>query len=144
MRTVLIPVNGSDTALRAVRRFADLVRDMPDTHAILMNVEPNLPFVDRMAGGSPDDERRFGEPLRDKAEQLLAPAKAELERAGLHYTTAIEFGDPAETIIARAKEWRADLIVIGSGRRGTIGSVLPVSVAQRVLHHSDLPVLLVK
>jgi nucleotide-binding universal stress UspA family protein len=144
MSTALIPVDGSDTALRAVRRFADLVRDTPRTNAILMNVEPALPFVDRMAGGSPDEERRFLQSLRDKAEKLLAPARVELERAGVHTTIAVEFGDPADTIVARAKDWDADLIVIGSDRRGTIGSLLPGSVAQRVLHHSDLPVLLVR
>ena len=144
MSTALIPVDGSDAAFRAVRRFADLVRDTPHTDAILMNVEPALPFVDRLAGGSPDSERRFLQPLRDKAEALVAPARAELERAGVHVIVAVEFGDPAETIVARAKEWDADLIVLGSDRRGTIGSRLTGSVAQRVLNLSALPVLLVK
>ena len=144
MTTALIPVDGSETALRAVRRFAALVRDKPDAYAILMIVEPELPLVDRMAGGSPDDVRRFGQPLRDKAEKLLAPARSELDRAGVRFSTSIEFGDPADTIVARAKDWSVELIVLGSERRGTIGSLLQGSVAQKVLHHSDLPVLLVK
>jgi len=144
MTTVLIPVDGSETALRAVRRFADLARGMPDVHAILMNVEPELPLVDRMAGGSPEAVRRFGQPLRDRAEKLLAQARSELERAGVRSSVTVEFGDPADTIVARAKDWSVELIVIGSERRGTIGSLLPGSVAHKVLHHSDLPVLLVK
>jgi nucleotide-binding universal stress UspA family protein len=144
MSTALIPIDGSDAAFRAVCRFADLVRDTPHTDAILMNVEPALPFVDRLAGGSPDAERRFLQPLRDKAEALVAPARAELERAGVRVIVAVEFGDPADTIVARAKDWDADLIVMGSDRRGAIGSRLPGSVARRVLHLSELPVLLVK
>jgi nucleotide-binding universal stress UspA family protein len=100
--------------------------------------------VDRLAGGSPDAERRFLQPLRDKAEALVAPARAELERAGVHVIVAVEFGDPAETIVARAKDWDADLIVMGSDRRSAIGTMLPGSVAQRVLRLSELPVLLVK
>jgi nucleotide-binding universal stress UspA family protein len=144
MMTALIPVDGSETALRAVRRFAALARGTPDAFAILMTVEPELPLVDRMAGGSPDAARRFGQPLRDKAEKLLAQARSELDRVGVPSSSSVEFGDPAETIVARAKDWSVDLIVIGSERRGTIGSLLQGSVAQKVLHHSDLPVLLVR
>lgn len=143
MTTALIPVDGSETALRAVRRFAALARGMPDAFAILMTVEPELPLVDRMAGG-PDAARRFGQPLRDKAEKLLAQARSELDRVGVRSASSVEFGDPADTIVARAKDWSVDVIVIGSERRGTLGSLLQGSVAQKVLHHSDLPVLLVK
>jgi nucleotide-binding universal stress UspA family protein len=144
MSTALIPVDGSDAALHAVRRFAELVRETPGARAILMNVEPALPFVDRLVGGSPAQEERFVQPLREKAERLLAPAKEALERAGVRCSVAVEFGDPADTIVARAKAWNADLIVLGSHRRGAVGSLLPGSVAQKVLHHSDLPVLLVR
>lgn len=144
MKTALIPVDGTDTALRAVHLFAAFARDVPGVHAILMNVEPELPLVDRIIGGSPDEVKRFEEPLRDRADRLLAPAKAALARAGVRVSTAVEFGDPADTILARAKDWKADLIVIGTERRGAIGGLRPGSVARKVLHHSDLPVLLVK
>jgi nucleotide-binding universal stress UspA family protein len=142
MTTVLIPVDGSETALRAVRRFADLARGMPDVYAILMNVEPELPLVDRMAGGSPGGTT-FGQPLRDRAE-LLAQAKAELERAGVRCTAFVEVGDPADTIVARATGWNADLIVMGTHGRSAIGSLLLGSVAQKVLQRASVPVMLVK
>jgi len=144
MKTALIPVDGTETALRAVHRFAALARGVPGVHAILMNVEPDLPLVDRIIGGSPDEVKRFEEPLRDRADQLLAPAKAELASAGVRVSTAVEFGDPAAAIVARAKDWKADLIVIGTERHGALASLRHGSVARKVLQQSDLPVLLVK
>lgn len=144
MRTALIAVDGSESSLRAVRWFADFAQGAPGTQAILMNVEPPLPFVDRLVGGSPAEERQFAEPLRAKGEQLLAAAKSELDRARIAFTSAVEFGDPAERIVAAAKRMNADLIVIARGSRGAIGKRLLGSVAQKVLQQAEVPVLVVK
>jgi len=144
MRMVLIPIDGSEPALRAVRSFIDLARSAPAMHAILLNVEPTVPIMERMMDGRPAEVRRLEEPLREKGEQLLAPAKAELERAGVRHTSFVEFGDPADIIVARAKEWAVDLVVMGIEGRGAIGALLLGSVAQKVLRQADVPVMLVK
>jgi nucleotide-binding universal stress UspA family protein len=141
---VLIPIDGSDPAMRAVRSFIGLARSAPAMHAILLNVEPAVPLMQRMVDGRPGEVRRIGGPLRDKGEKLLAPAKAELERAGVRHTSFVEFGDPADVIVARAKEWTVDLIVMGTQGRGAIGSLLLGSVAQQVLRQAEMPVMLVK
>lgn len=144
MRTALIPVDGSQASLRAVRWFASFAQGAPATRAILMNVEPALPFVDRLVGGSPAEERQFAEPLREKAQQLLAAAKRELDHARIPVTSAIEFGDPAERIAAAAKRLHVDLVVIAPGSRSAIGKLLLGSVAQKVLQQAEVPVLVVK
>lgn len=144
MRTALIAVDGSEASLRAVRWFAHFAQGAPGAQAILMNVEPPLPFVDRLVGGSPAEERQFAEPLREKAEQLLGAAKRELDRARIPFTSAVEFGEPAERIVAAAKRLHADLIVIAPGSRSAIGKFLLGSVAQKVLQQADQPVLVVK
>ncbi|MFO1363495.1 MAG: universal stress protein [Burkholderiales bacterium] len=144
MRTVLIPFDGSAPALRAVRSFIDLARAATRMHAIVLNVEPSVPFMDRLVNGSPSEQRRVEEPLRDKGETLLAPVKSELERAAIPYTAHVEFGDPADVIAARAKEWHADLIIMGASGRDAIGRFRPDAVAQKVLHQTDVPLMLVK
>jgi nucleotide-binding universal stress UspA family protein len=144
MRLVLLPADGSESALRAVGAFCDLARTAPGMHAILLNVEPAVPLMQRMVDGRPGEVRRIEEPLRAAGERLLARAKAELERAGVRCTAFVEFGDPADTIVARAKEWSADLIVMGTHGRGAIGSLLLGSVAQKVLQRASVPVMLVK
>lgn len=144
MRVALIPVDGPEPALRAVRSFIDLAHSAPAMHAIVLNVEPAVPVMERLFNGSPSEQRRAERPLRDKAEKLLAPAKAELERAKVRYTAFVDFGEPADIIAARAKEWDVDLIVMGARGRDAVGRFLPGPVAQKVLHRTDVPVLLVK
>jgi nucleotide-binding universal stress UspA family protein len=47
----------------------------------------------------------------------------------------------AEGILAEAREWDADLIVLGSPRRGEVIARLLGSVTQRVLQRSACPVI---
>jgi nucleotide-binding universal stress UspA family protein len=144
VRTVLVPVDGSEPALRAVRSVADLARSAPGMIAILLHVEPTVSFVERLFNGSPSDQRRIEGLLRDKGHDFLAPAQAELDRAGVRHTALVEFGDPAAVIAARAKDWDVDLIVVGTRGLDAAGRFLPGSVAQKVLHQADVPVMLVK
>jgi len=79
----------------------------------------------------------------DQGKRLLAGYG---ERLKLH-PPALEFlrvGKPSAEIVKAAKEWPADLIVIGShGRRGLERALLG-SVAEAVLRHSRCPVLIVR
>lgn len=52
-------------------------------------------------------------------------------------------GDPAEAILAVARETEAAQIVIGTRARGTLASSLLGSVSHRVLEHADRPVTVV-
>ncbi|HET9088306.1 MAG TPA: universal stress protein [Acidobacteriaceae bacterium] len=56
----------------------------------------------------------------------------------------LEFGKPATKILEGAKNWSADIIVIGSHGRGRVGSLLLGSVAEGVLRHASCPVLIVR
>jgi nucleotide-binding universal stress UspA family protein len=56
----------------------------------------------------------------------------------------LESGKPALKIIDAAKNWPADLIVMGSHGRGKIQGLLLGSVSQEVLHHASCPVLVVR
>jgi nucleotide-binding universal stress UspA family protein len=56
----------------------------------------------------------------------------------------LEFGKPAKKILEGAKNWSADVIVIGSHGRGRVGSLLLGSVAEGVLRHAACPVLIVR
>lgn len=56
----------------------------------------------------------------------------------------IEEGQPAESILQVARQRKADVIVLGSHRHTVLGETLVGSTANKVLHKSDLPVLLVR
>ncbi|MCK4620820.1 MAG: universal stress protein [Desulfuromonadales bacterium] len=53
-------------------------------------------------------------------------------------------GQPAEVILAEARTLSADLIVMGTHRHSAIGEALLGSTAHKVLHRSEIPVLLVR
>jgi nucleotide-binding universal stress UspA family protein len=63
--------------------------------------------------------------------------------AGVPISSRLVEGYPDEGVLREAKEWQADLIVIGShGRRG-LSHVLLGSVAEKVIRHASCPVLVV-
>ncbi len=57
--------------------------------------------------------------------------------------TFVEEGKPHKAIIKAADEWKADLIVIGSHGRTGLDRLLMGSVAEHVIRHSSIPVLIV-
>jgi len=52
-------------------------------------------------------------------------------------------GDFAESILKTAKEINADLIVMGSHSRKWLENILMGSVAEKVLHHTSIPLFIV-
>ncbi|WP_258193125.1 universal stress protein [Nitrosomonas oligotropha] len=75
---------------------------------------------------------------------LLTPAKARLESAGIPFDVHVRTGNPAEVIIDLSREYHCDLIVMGTRGMGTIKNLLLGSVASKVIHLTEKPLLLVK
>ena len=74
----------------------------------------------------------------------LRTAKRLLDRAGVQYQEHVLIGDPAEKIAELAKRGRFDKVIMGTHGRGALSAMLMGSVATKVLHHSSVPVTLVK
>ena len=53
-------------------------------------------------------------------------------------------GDPNSAITKYAKQWKADLIVVGTSGKKGIDKILLGSVSQNVLHRADCPVMVIK
>jgi len=80
---------------------------------------------------------------RDEAKQAVETLRS--QHAGGEET--LEFlpeGKPAEEIVKTAKDWAADMIVIGSHGEGGLARFLLGSVAEAVTRHAPCPVLLVR
>ena len=79
-------------------------------------------------------------------ERELAEVRRELDAEGIQNEVRqlVRGLDPAEDLIAVAKETGADFIVIGLRRRTPVGKLILGSNAQRILLEAPCPVLAVK
>ena len=62
----------------------------------------------------------------------------------MKYVFHIGVGDAAETIVSYAKDKGCHQIVMGTRGLGSVSNMIMGSVATKVIHLADIPVLLVK
>lgn len=142
MLKILLPVDGSANAVRAVRHVVDhgnWFRDPLDLH--LLNVQQPI------ASGVVKTfikQSQLNDYYRDESLATLKDARATLDAAGLPYQHHIGVGELAVTILDYARETRCDLIVMGTHGRGAFAGALLGSVAAKVVHAAPVPVLLIK
>ncbi len=78
----------------------------------------------------------------DASETLIERTTKKFGR-DLEVTHFNEFGSTADGILACSKEFKADLIVIGTHSRTGFDRLIMGSVAEDVVRHSEIPVLVV-
>lgn len=142
MTNILLPVDGSENALRAVKDFVtkrDWFRLPIDLH--LLNVQ--MPIASGLVR-SYISESQLESYYRDQGRAALAPARTMLDQVGVPYQHHIGIGMLAKTILDYAREKQSDVIIMGTHGRGALQSVLLGSVASHVVHEATIPVLLVK
>lgn len=142
MLKILIAVDGSEHANRAIEAVATMARSALDLEATLLCVSPE-PMI--YAGYTAATIQKIEEDQKRQQNTILTKA-AELARS-LQLKVAEParaYGVIANEIVRAAKEHRADQIAMGTRGMGAIGNMLLGSVAQRVIHQSEVPVLLVK
>ncbi|MCH3951678.1 MAG: universal stress protein [Acidaminococcus sp.] len=144
-KKILVPVDGSEPAWRALATAEDLAKtyhgDLIVLHVIQKMSMTGLVLSANNASiqtESPNvSASKIGKMIIDTAKDKLAGFTGKVEYE-------MEFGNPAETVIEKAKEKDASVIVIG--RRGLSGveEFLLGSVSSRVVEYSDVPVVVVK
>jgi nucleotide-binding universal stress UspA family protein len=139
MKRILVPVDGSNTSLRAVRHVVALARDGASVNIVLLHV---LPATSQTRSRS----RKRAQQLADltATDGATASAQALLERARLPFRRHVRFGAPADAILDVAKRERCDQIVMGTRGLGAIAGLVLGSVAMKVLQLATVPVTLVK
>ncbi len=139
---ILLPVDGSECALRAVDHLIShsaWFRDLPEIH--LLHVHAPIPIGRVQAHVGKETLHAY---YLEESQASLLEAQQKLDAAGCAHTTHIHVGQPAEVIAKLAAEQGCDLIVMGTHGRGGIAGLVTGSVANRVLHLASCPVLLVK
>ncbi|MFD1598798.1 universal stress protein [Halobellus rarus] len=138
---VLVPLDGSPLAGDALAHALD-VFDCPVT--VLNVVTPA--DAGMIEGGvlEPDEDRR--ESAHERAERVVDLARDEAQAVDRPVETAVETGDPAETILAYLDEHDVDHVVMGGhgGERSGVVSRLLGTVATSVVSEAPVTVTVVR
>ena len=82
--------------------------------------------------------------VRDRRQAAAQELVARGHPSGLNVRVLVWTGDPGESIVSAAESEAADLIVVGTHGRGTIGRLLIGSVSEHVVRHAPCPVLVAR
>jgi nucleotide-binding universal stress UspA family protein len=140
---VLVPVDGSAPANRAVAHAVALASDKADALLILVNVQSRdtLDVSDISAVISREADRKAAAVRSRKA---LRKAIKICRQAPVAFETQAVLGPIAETIDRLARQLKADQIVMGTRGLGALHRLLIGSVATKVVQLAAIPVTLVK
>ncbi|MBW1716873.1 MAG: universal stress protein, partial [Deltaproteobacteria bacterium] len=132
-KKILVPVDGSDQALKAIDFAANLAKQ-DDATIHLLHVY-KLPIVPEGMGEYVISDRIELQALGD---QIISVAQDEVrKKGGQDIEATVMEGDPAERIIAYAKDHDVDMIVMGSRGLGSFKGLLLGSVSNKVSHRAD-------
>jgi nucleotide-binding universal stress UspA family protein len=142
MRKLLVPFDGSENALRALRHAISLARQSSPTsiHVVIAYEEPD--FQGEVEAFIP--RAKFVEVQRRRCESRLEAAARLLDDAGVPYTKEVLSGPAGQVIAKRADELGCDAIVMGTRGMSAVGNLMMGSIATRVVHFANMPVTLVK
>ncbi len=103
-----------------------------------MPVPPPYAYMTPGAGALGD----LPEQARAETEQIVRDA-VERVPEDVSVTSVVVQEPPKSSLLEQVAAGRHDLVVMGSRGRGAVRSALLGSVSHHVLHHSDVPVLIV-
>lgn len=137
LRHILLAVDGSAASRRAAQHVRSLLADPECQVTLLVAIEPPsvLPiapfdgFLTTAQSPSPEEVAT--------AQEMVASIQARVH-------TRVAFGPAADTICTVADELPADLIVVGARGMNPAERLLLGSVSDRVVHHANQPVTVVR
>ncbi len=140
MQKVLVPIDGSDASKRVVQYLISLARSGGPVEIILINVQPRIDGNVRMFVSREMIDNYYHE----EGETALTAAKKILDDAKVAYTSSVQIGKIAETVVAEAKKNHCTGIVMGTRGMGGVMNLVMGSVASQVLHLAEVPVTFIK
>lgn len=145
VRKLLIATDGSDYSQNAIVQGMEL--------ALLMDAKVYILYVlDKKAYAPPILKTSIplgskwdimDETLRQEGNEAIQYAKKVAEDKGVDIETVILEGDPAHTILQFAEQNKVNLVIMGALGKGGLERFLLGSVADKVVKHSKISVLLV-
>ena len=141
---IVLASDGSPSAQKAAEIAVELARTL-ETSLTVLNVYEDLSFAsipgDEDSILSSADKERYATEWLDYVAQ---PVNEFTKKAGVTCSYIQMRGYPDEAIVAFANRHYVDLIILGSRGMGGYSRTVIGSVSNRVVHHANCPVLVVR
>jgi nucleotide-binding universal stress UspA family protein len=147
-RRILVAADGSAAADLALEHAFALAKDQRARVRIVHALE-SLHYLVGLAGAYPFDAPGLLESMRREGQRVLAASLEKARAVAVDAETALLDGHQptdrvAQIVVQDARNWDADLIVLGTHGRHGFDRVFLGSVAETVLRIASVPVLLVR
>jgi nucleotide-binding universal stress UspA family protein len=147
-RRILVAVDGGEASNLALEHAFALAKDQRARVRIVHALE-SLHHLVGLAGAYPFDASGLLASMRQEGERALAASLEKARAVAVDAETALldgkQAGDRiAQIVVQDARNWDADLIVLGTHGRHGFDRVFLGSVAETVLRTASVPVLLVR
>ena len=150
IKKILIGIDESNQAEHAAEFGFDLARKFNAevglvnivSQAIMTPMTGADPIIGMPSAGVGIDELELLEIQKKQSESIVEQTIKRLA-GDIPVTHFTEYGSTSDGIISCSKEFKADLIVIGTHNRTGLDRLLMGSVAEHVVRHSPVPVLVV-
>jgi nucleotide-binding universal stress UspA family protein len=138
---ILLPVDGSEVSLEAIRCAIRLAEAGLETQVVLANVQEPATLFELVVAHDPHVIEQVSAAAGTHA---LAAAEALLMSARIPYVCEVVSGDPAHALVDIVERFECDLVVMGASGMSSLRSALLGSVSNEVLHAAKVPVMIVK
>ena len=148
---ILIGIDDSKFAEHAAEYGFDLARKFNAQVGLVNIVEPLVlpqvgtgadPIMGNPTLGSGIEEMEILDIQKNQSDNIVDRTITKFA-GDLNVTHFSEYGPTADSIIHCSKEFGADLIIIGTHSRSGLDRLLMGSVAEHIVRHSEVPVLVV-
>jgi nucleotide-binding universal stress UspA family protein len=137
---VLLAIDEEPCSEEAVNEVGRRRWDEGTTVRVLHAVGRFVPPAQELWHDSGGDLERARQEVKDRSKQLTERVADWLQEQGLSVETAVRDGEAGPAVVEEAKEWGADLVIVGSrGHRG-LRRLFEGSVAHYVVDHAHCPV----
>ena len=138
---IMLPIDGSPDALAAVHHALALVRAGLQADFVLVNVQEPAKLYEIVTA---HDAEVIDHVRADAGADLLRPAEALLQEAGVAWESEVVGGEAESQLVDAVERYGCDAVMIGLHGTGTREGVLAGPVCSAVLRHSPVPVTVVR
>ncbi|MCA1769037.1 MAG: universal stress protein [Halomonas sp.] len=147
-KTILVPIDGSNHAEKALSVAAQLARASSATLHLMTVAEFPPDNIGLFTGGTPEpfsevEREKLAEGMKQEAHKIIEKALAAVDLDGVEVKEVMRQGRPADLINKEAERLGADVIVMGSRGISDMRGMVFGSVSHKISHIADCTVITV-